>query len=623
MRTLTSTKIKLLPILFIVLAAGAIVLVDESDASSSGTVHTVDLRVNGGTGVDQQWLVRDGDSLELPTQIFSRSGFILSGWAVGSPTGPIVKGAMEIDRDIILYASWEATPTSDSRTYHDVKAPVNASVGSPYRYVPIQDNSASDDCWQVFLSSEHGWAVESKPDWMNVTWSNRTFEFSGQPTDSGNAVVKIRIDTAGSPAYIYWTVGVGSSSDEVGTISFDTAGGAETVPSIKGHLGTAVVLPDSSSTHRVGFSLAGWDVSVTEGDGMFALGSYFILDGDYVAKAHWLGDANVVIFDGSGMIGNQIDAFVGYNNETITLPSDGYLKQGCSFEGWRLTSSPNEIYAPGFIYTISGPTYMSAYYVDSQAITSEVLFDANGGNGTLSVNVEPGRSVVLPDKGFTNTTTLEGWVSSVDGMTYLPGDSVEVGGDTTFSAVWSEDIPEIVTVSFDLAGGSGSSATQILENGALASRPEDPVRSAHIFNGWFEVGGGPFDFSGPITHSITLRADWIQHFTRTYEDGKVIITMAKTYSGAISTVDWGDGRTSTGSVSFSHDYGRTSSGTITVTTQFGISGQTVQSSVQYSVSGSEPLPVPVPEESEGVSAFVVFILATILLAAIALWRILS
>lgn len=580
--------LKLLPIIFLLTASGIIAISDSSDASGT---HTVTLMPNGGTGMQMSMEVVDGSSIELPTSAFTREGYILSGWntsAGGDESGYGWSSLLKVTRDITLYAQWKSTPGTNDYNFQDTGAPYSAALGTAYSYSPIVSDSVSSKEWEVFVAgaSSNGWSYTG-PGWLTITYSNRTLTASGVPTGSGNWIVDVEVNSGGTSAHIWWTINVSSDGDARGTVSFDAAGGIGSVPSVSGILGTAASLPSEGVLSKAGYVLAGWDITVTEGTGTFALGSLFTLDDrSYTATAHWLPEANVVILDGSGQIGSEIEAYVGYNQETISLPSGGYVKDGCTFAGWRLSSEPNAIYAPGYIYTITGPTYMTAYYVENSIPTAEVSFDANGGAGTLSVSVKPGMSVVLPIMGFSSSTDLVGWESSADGQVYEPGETALIQGSTVFKAIWGIDAPDVVTVSFDLSGGSGSNSTQVLTYGDKAVRPSDPVRSAHIFAGWYEVGGGRFDFSSPVTHSITLRADWIQHFTRTYDGGVVVITMSAAYSGAVSIVDWGDGTQSTGSLSFTHRYDGESSGMITVTTQYGASGQTIRSSIGYSVSGS-------------------------------------
>lgn len=622
------TALKLLPLIMMLLLSSfaAVSISESSDASS---VSTVSLDVNGGTGTAQEWTVETGTTIELPTKLFTRSGYYLSGWnteADGSGTNYDVD--LKVNGDIVLYAQWKSLPIDGNLSIQDTEAPTETT--GTYSYMPIQNGQVvvddDQDKWLVFIDTVfngYGWGVDEKPDWLNVSYEGRTLTFSGTPTGAGVWPVIVRMDSAGSSAYIWWTITVPSESDSTGTVTFDLDGGEGRVPSLTGRIGTVVTLPGEGSVSKDGFTLAGWDIRVTEGVGTFALNSFFTLDGNYTATAHWLPEANVVILDGSGQIGNQIEAFVGYNQQTITLPSEGYSKEGSTFAGWRLTSAPDEVFALGYIYTIEGPTYMTAYYIPDGSDTATVTFDSNGGVGTLSQTVESGMYVVLPESGFSNDTDLEGWISSTDGETYSPSDRVAISEDTTFSAVWGTEMPDVVTVSFDLNGGSGSVATQVLDYGDVAVRPSDPTRSASIFNCWMEVGGGEWDFDDPVTHSMTLRADWITHFTRSYEGNTVVISLSETYRGSSTTVDWGDGTTSTGTLSFTHDYGEESSGTITVTTHYGMAGQTVSSSVQYSVSGgsgTEPEPVPIPDE-DGIPIWIIpVVIAAVLIITVLVVR---
>lgn len=622
------TALKLLPLIMMLLLSSfaAVSISESSDASS---VSTVSLDVNGGTGTAQEWTVETGTTIELPTKLFTRSGYYLSGWnteADGSGTNYDVD--LKVNGDIVLYAQWKSLPIDGNLSIQDTEAPTETT--GTYSYMPIQNGQVvvddDQDKWLVFIDTVfngYGWGVDEKPDWLNVSYEGRTLTFSGTPTSAGVWPVIVRMDSAGSSAYIWWTITAPSESDSTGTVTFDLDGGEGRVPSLTGRIGTVVTLPGEGSVSKDGFTLAGWDIRVTEGVGTFALNSFFTLDGNYTATAHWLPEANVVILDGSGQIGNQIEAFVGYNQQTITLPSEGYSKEGSTFAGWRLTSAPDEVFALGYIYTIEGPTYMTAYYIPDGSDTATVTFDSNGGVGTLSQTVESGMYVVLPESGFSNDTDLEGWISSTDGETYSPSDRVAISEDTTFSAVWGTEMPDVVTVSFDLNGGSGSVATQVLDYGDVAVRPSDPTRSASIFNCWMEVGGGEWDFDDPVTHSMTLRADWITHFTRSYEGNTVVISLSETYRGSSTTVDWGDGTTSTGTLSFTHDYGEESSGTITVTTHYGMAGQTVSSSVQYSVSGgsgTEPEPVPIPDE-DGIPIWIIpVVIAAVLIITVLVVR---
>lgn len=61
-------------------------------------------------------------------------------------------------------------------------------------------------------------------------------------------------------------------------------------------------------------------------------------------------------------------------------------------------------------------------------------------------------------------------------------------------------------VTFDSQKGSTVKA-QMVEQGARAKKPADPVRSKYIFSGWYK-GNRKYDFKTPVTANIKLTAKW-------------------------------------------------------------------------------------------------------------------
>lgn len=67
----------------------------------------------------------------------------------------------------------------------------------------------------------------------------------------------------------------------------------------------------------------------------------------------------------------------------------------------------------------------------------------------------------------------------------------------------------VYTITFDPDGGTAVSP-QVRPAGALAVRPEDPIKADWVFDGWYN-GGTAYDFTQPVTADLTLQAKWIQH----------------------------------------------------------------------------------------------------------------
>ena len=67
----------------------------------------------------------------------------------------------------------------------------------------------------------------------------------------------------------------------------------------------------------------------------------------------------------------------------------------------------------------------------------------------------------------------------------------------------------VYTIAFDPDGGTAVSP-QVRPAGALAVRPEDPIKADWVFDGWYN-GGTAYDFTQPVTANLTLQAKWTQH----------------------------------------------------------------------------------------------------------------
>lgn len=79
--------------------------------------------------------------------------------------------------------------------------------------------------------------------------------------------------------------------------------------------------------------------------------------------------------------------------------------------------------------------------------------------------------------------------------------------DITLTAEWQDPDKEYVTVTFKKDDGSVP-ATKKIEKGQKVSKPTDPVKAGHTFDGWYTESGTMFDFDTPINEDITLTAKW-------------------------------------------------------------------------------------------------------------------
>ena len=228
----------------------------------------------------------------------------------------------------------------------------------------------------------------------------------------------------------------------------------------------------------------------------------------------------VVIMDGNG-VGIIRDKTV---YEIISSAKLGELpnwtRNGYRFSGWFTEEDGGMEVNANTVVTRNMTIY--AHWMK----VCEVVFDANGGVGGWSGEMDCGSETVAPNvtkAGYRFT----GWAPEVDAT--VPESNV------TYVAQW-EIYRYLVT--FDANGGGGGTS-EILEHGTDLVPPE-VSRKNHDFVGWFTAkeGGELFDFEGArVTSDITLYAHWeLKPNTWLYDvvDGKATIAKYSTVDGDIA-----------------------------------------------------------------------------------------
>lgn len=160
------------------------------------------------------------------------------------------------------------------------------------------------------------------------------------------------------------------------------------------------------------------------------------------------------------------------------------------------------------IQTGSGPVIT----IDEDAAVSpegEITLPG-GGSATVNDGTGNGITVTAPPAGGTI-------VPGADGSVMLPGGSTVQTGDQTVTIPDGGGLLQpdgelryTVTVTFDSRGGSAVS-TQEITAGSLLTQPEQPVRSAYRFTGWYQDAACTvaWDFDAmPVTEDLTLYAGW-------------------------------------------------------------------------------------------------------------------
>ena len=324
-------------------------------------------------------------------------------------------------------------------------------------------------------------------------------------------------------------------------VSFDTAGGTSAAPETVTH-GETVAAPGGVT--REGYHLVGWYL----GDGKYDFSTP--VTGDLTLVARWEINTYRISFDTAG--GTAVSPETVTHGETVAAP-EGVTREGYDFLGWYVGNAEYDFTTP-----VTGDITITAKW---QIKTFTVRFVKADGTTLTTETVEWGKSATAPeppaaeegflffgwDKAFdcvksdltvTAVYTSKLTVTFVDetgetlALRYVakgktvtaPDDITREGyhllgwyvGETAydFSATVEEHLTLTAkwkinryTVTFDPAGGDARDP-QTVEHGRTATKPEDPTRAYYRFGGWL-LNGEAYDFSTPVTESITLRANWI------------------------------------------------------------------------------------------------------------------
>lgn len=223
------------------------------------------------------------------------------------------------------------------------------------------------------------------------------------------------------------------------TITFNTDGGSLIDP-ITGYSGDPLTEPAAPT--KTGYTFTGWDP---------ALPSVFP-QGDLTVMAQWTPINYTITWNANNGAGSVIETLA-YGTTPVppTVTRTGY-----TFAGWT----------PTIATVTENATYDAQWTINTYPIT----FDASGGTGGWSMDMEYGATITPP------VVTREGYTFN----SWSPTPTATVEGAAIYYAMW--DINSY-TVTFDSAGGSAvAPITQ--QFGTAVAAPAAPTKFGYTFAGW-------------------------------------------------------------------------------------------------------------------------------------------
>ena len=232
---------------------------------------------------------------------------------------------------------------------------------------------------------------------------------------------------------------------------------------------------DITATAQAGYHISavtkdGTAVSAAAGETSYTV-SWDSVTSDVSMTAAFAANSYTITYDSNGGSGTQMSSTSATYGTAVTLRANTYTSDGYTFTGWNTESDGSgtsyaDLSSVDIAVTNDGDTVTLYAQWESDAVTYKVLFDANGGEGSMDPQtMTVGVSEALSQNTFTRDGyAFAGWALTADAReaVYEDGETVsdlctEQDDYITLYAVWT---PYTYNIAYDANGADGSIDTQ-------------------------------------------------------------------------------------------------------------------------------------------------------------------
>jgi len=436
------------------------------------TVYTIEYNLNGGTVTTAnptRYTILDEITLNAP----SKPGYTFTGWTgTGvSSNGVIAEGTT---------GNITATAVYTANTY-TVVFDANGGSGSMNSQTHTYDATKA-------LSKN----VFTKEGYTFAGWNTAS---DGSGTSYADKASVSNLVTNGSVTlYAIWT-------QNTYTVEFNANGGSGSMNS-QTHTYDATKALSKNVFTKDGYTFAGWNTA-SDGSGTSyadkASVSNLATIGTVTLYAKWTANTYTVVFNANtnnvtGTMENQLFTF----DVSQNLSENTFTKPGYTFAGWNTkTDGSGTSYADKASVSNLATIGTVTLYAKWTPNTYTVVFDANGGEGTMSSQTHTyDAELALSENAFSKTGyTFAGWNTASDGSgtTYTNCQSIDnltttANGTVTLYAKWT---PNTYTVIFNPNGGEGTMSPQTHTYDTELALSENAFsKTGYTFAGWNTASDG-------------------------------------------------------------------------------------------------------------------------------------
>jgi uncharacterized repeat protein (TIGR02543 family) len=464
---------------------------------------SISFNPNGGSGTPVTPLVgAPSTTTTAPANPFSRASYIFGGWntaADGSGTNYSVGSSLTFPAvSTTLYAKW-------TQTWFTVTFDPNGGSGTMATQTASTATNLSSNAFTRTNYVFNGWNTAANG--SGTSYSNAaSFPFTSNRT-----------------LYAQWT-------QTAFTVTFDANGGVGTM--LDQTAATSTPLQANTYT-RDGYVFAGWNTLANGTGTSYANGASYGFTANLTLYARWTA-IYTVTFDANGGTGTMSTQT---GNTATPLNVSAFTKTSYAFSGWNTAADGSgTTYLDGATYAFTASVTLYAKWT---LITWPIVFDPNGGSGTMSTGHLVGPST-LPANTYTRSGyTFLGWAGTtgVPTATYGNQGSINVTAPLTLYAVWS---PDSHTLTYDSQGGSSVSPQTFVTDETIVVAA-DPTRAGYTFTGWFTTASGGSSVGATYTPllpvDVTLYAQWTANsYTVTYDTqgGSAVSSGSYTWGGSVT-----------------------------------------------------------------------------------------
>ncbi len=445
---------------------------------------------NGGTGIMFDTEGVTDEVVQIYTNTFTRDGYTFTGWntaADGSGTS-YANGAnfTLLPGTTILYAQWSANPSV--LIYN-----ANGGIGTMPSTTGVTD--------QIVTISTHAF---TRNGYTFTGWNTKADGTGDSYVDGANFTLQV----GEAALYAQW-------SANPSNISYDANGGTGTMADTTGVTDQTVQIATNTFT-RDGYTFTGWNTKADGTGASYSEGADYVLTPDnLVLYAQWRANPSKIIYNANGGTGAMADT-TGVTDEVVQISTNTFTRAGYTFTGWNTKADGSGTdYSEGANYTLTADDL--TLYAQWQANPSKIVYNANGGTGTMADTTGvTDQTVQIATNGFSRTGyTFTGWNTKADGSgaSYSEGDNYTLTADTlTLYAQWQANPSKIV---YNANGGTGTMAdTTGVTDQTVQISANDFTRAGYTFTGWnTKADGTGTDYAEGAdyvltSNDLTLYAQW-------------------------------------------------------------------------------------------------------------------